>query len=188
MNFSPLFLNLPLPIVTHRLIMKPAHPDDTDMIYPAIVESYDTLKNWLPWARICPTAEENRATLTTFYADFIQRKRFVLAMFHNEQFIGLCGFNDFHWSIPSGSIGYWTRLSESGKGYTTEAVQAIAQYGFEHLRLKRITITCHDENYASQKVAQKAGFELEVRARGLIEHPLDSDLCWAQRYVKFFDT
>lgn len=35
------------------------------------------------------------------------------------------------------------------------------QFGFQHLRLRRIEATCHPENHASARVLQKAGLTYE---------------------------
>ncbi len=58
-------------------------------------------------------------------------------------------------------IGYWIRTSETGKGYITEAVNALTVYGFGELKADRIFIRCDDRNPASARVAEKAGYQLE---------------------------
>ena len=58
-------------------------------------------------------------------------------------------------------LGYWLDENYWGKGYMTEAVQAVLNYGFEELRLSLITATCYPHNKRSQKVLKKNGFIYE---------------------------
>lgn len=58
-------------------------------------------------------------------------------------------------------LGYWLDESYWGKGYMTEAVQGVLNYGFEELRLSLITATCYPHNKRSQKVLKKNGFIYE---------------------------
>ena len=48
-----------------------------------------------------------------------------------------------------------------GKGYATEVVRGIVQYGFEYLGLLKITADCYESNEGSKKVLLKAGFKVE---------------------------
>jgi len=65
-------------------------------------------------------------------------------------------------------IGYWLSKEHWGQGLMTEAVQAVAQYGFVHLNLHRLEATAYLTNPASSAVLQKAGFQLETVQRGAL--------------------
>ncbi|WP_433389329.1 GNAT family N-acetyltransferase [Micromonospora sp. KLBMP9576] len=52
-----------------------------------------------------------------------------------------------------------------GRGYGTEATRLICRYGFDKMRLHRITLWVADENAAAIHVYQKVGFVEEGRAR-----------------------
>ncbi len=49
-----------------------------------------------------------------------------------------------------------------GKGYATEAISAVASYGFEKLNLKKIGAGCYSNNLGSLKAFLKAGFTHEA--------------------------
>ncbi|MGD6817734.1 GNAT family N-acetyltransferase [Metabacillus sp. 84] len=68
-------------------------------------------------------------------------------------------------AIQSGFIGYFLDERHNGKGYTTEAVKQMVQYGFEELKLHRIEAGVMPRNAASIKVLLKAGFHKEGLAR-----------------------
>ncbi len=60
-------------------------------------------------------------------------------------------------------IGYWIGEPFWGKGIMTEVVKEIIPIGFERFDITRIYAKCFGENLGSQKVLEKAGFELEAR-------------------------
>jgi RimJ/RimL family protein N-acetyltransferase len=63
------------------------------------------------------------------------------------------------------SLGYWCAVECWGRGYTTEAVRAIIDYGFRVLGVQRIYAECHGDNPASRRVLEKAGMVFEGRLR-----------------------
>ena len=58
-------------------------------------------------------------------------------------------------------LGYWLDESHWGKGYMTEAVQSVLDYGFNTLQLNLITANCYPHNERSQKVLKRHGFIYE---------------------------
>src|SRR5262249_53403491 len=60
-------------------------------------------------------------------------------------------------------FGYCLNREFWGRGYMTEAAQAILAFGFGYLRAQRIFAECHVTNSASARVMEKAGMRLEGR-------------------------
>ncbi|RPI26694.1 MAG: N-acetyltransferase, partial [Chloroflexota bacterium] len=69
----------------------------------------------------------------------------------------LIGHMNFHpWFAPNTyEIGWVSHLAYQGRGYATEAAQALLRYGFETLRSHRFIATCQPENPASFRVMEK---------------------------------
>lgn len=181
---NPILLDFKLPLRTKRLILRSIMPGDGKAVQEAIEESYDSFKEWLPWCQNRPTVDSLEETARKFYADYLLKKALHFVIFHEDRLIGMCSYS-FHWEIPSADIGYWCRISSQGKGYMTEAVGAITQYAFEEIGIRRLTILCDEENAKSIAVAEKLGFQLETRARGLIAKPGSHELRVGRRYVRF---
>ncbi|MFB5661178.1 GNAT family N-acetyltransferase [Alteribacillus sp. HJP-4] len=68
----------------------------------------------------------------------------------------------------NGELGYWIGTDYWGKGFTTEAVRRIMDFGFHELRLQRIFAPIMRKNTASAKVLQKAGLFYEGTLRNHI--------------------
>ena len=64
-------------------------------------------------------------------------------------------------------LGYWIGFPFWGKGYATEAAQAMLKFGFEQLNLNKIYAVHTTENPNSGKVMQKNGM---VREGELVDH------------------
>jgi ribosomal-protein-alanine N-acetyltransferase len=69
----------------------------------------------------------------------------------------------------TGTLGYWIGEPFAGHGYGTAAVRAMLAYAFDELNLHRVEAACVPDNAASRRVLEKAGFELEGRARAYLK-------------------
>lgn len=80
--------------------------------------------------------------------------------------IGVCAINQICLDHQRGEVGYWLGKRYWGRGYMTEAVRRLLEYGFDDLDLYRIHGRCFMSNPASARVLEKAGMTLEGCARG----------------------
>ena len=72
-----------------------------------------------------------------------------------EEFLGMVSV-----SLPNdGSAGYWIKPGARGGGIATEALVLAVQWARETHAVTRLYLTTHPENFASQRVAEKAGFQ-----------------------------
>jgi ribosomal-protein-alanine N-acetyltransferase len=83
-----------------------------------------------------------------------------------ERPIGLVVANNIIRGIfDSAFLGYKLDKDEINKGYMTEAVGAVVEFAFGHLRLHRLEANVIPDNIASMRVVQKLGFVAEGTAR-----------------------
>jgi ribosomal-protein-alanine N-acetyltransferase len=62
-------------------------------------------------------------------------------------------------------IGYWIGAPYTGRGYMSDALQAVLRFSFGNLRLHRLEAACLPNNVASMRVLEKVGFQREGLAR-----------------------
>lgn len=60
-------------------------------------------------------------------------------------------------------LGYWLGEDFWGNGIMTEAIGEIVRLGFERFEIDKIYAKPFENNYASHKVLEKAGFILETK-------------------------
>lgn len=181
---NPLLLNLPMPITTARLTIRPMMPGDGKQVFEAIDESREILGKWNEWVAGVKTWEDSECTARKFYSNFILRKKMSCVILRDSKLIGVCSYMPT-WAIPAAAIGYWCRVSEQGKGYMREATAALTKYAFQQVGFKRLTILCEDENIKSAAIPEVLGFTLETKAKGLIPKSGTDELRLCRRYVRF---
>ncbi|MFX0139084.1 MAG: GNAT family N-acetyltransferase [Candidatus Hodarchaeota archaeon] len=83
-----------------------------------------------------------------------------------EKLIGNCGIQDIKWKDRVGHCGVFIGDKENqGKGYGTEALRLLVDYGFNTLNLNRIELIVYDFNIKAMKSYKKVGFIEEGRKR-----------------------
>jgi RimJ/RimL family protein N-acetyltransferase len=75
----------------------------------------------------------------------------------NGQLIGGAGY--YRRRSGAAELGFWLGRPWWGRGYATEATQAIVRYGFQTRRLPGFTSSHFVDNWASAGVLRKLGFE-----------------------------
>jgi len=71
----------------------------------------------------------------------------------------------------SGHVGYWCAPEARGRGVTTRALRLLCKYSLEELKLERLELITDPDNRASQRVAEKVGFQREGVLRSHLAHP-----------------
>jgi len=71
----------------------------------------------------------------------------------------------------TGHIGYWCASEARGRRILTRALRVLCRYGFDELGLERLELITDPDNRASQRVAEKVGFQREGVLRSHLRHP-----------------
>ena len=91
---------------------------------------------------------------------------FVICLLADERPIGEVGLSELDLRNGSASVGIFIgEVEEWGKGYGTDAVNAIVDFGFAELRLERIWLEVWTENARAMRAYEKAGFVHEATLR-----------------------
>ena len=90
-----------------------------------------------------------------------------LLIFHmilkaSNDVIGWCGFHTWYVTHDRAEVGYVIDDEKHwGKGYMSEALEAVIEYGFGTMKLHRIEAFVGPSNAASKRLLQKFGFQKE---------------------------
>ncbi|HEV2277484.1 MAG TPA: GNAT family protein [Acidobacteriaceae bacterium] len=179
----PVLIELPMPIRTPRLLVRPKQQGDGAVTAEAVAETWDDLHRWMRWA-------ENRDAFTVEALEI--RNRQVMASFLLREAIELigieratgtavvwCGLHDIDWQARQCDTGYWVRSSAQRRGFATEAANAMVRYAFSALGMRRVGLTHSAGNEASRRIAENLGFTLEgvQRAANLLPEGKFADRC-----------
>lgn len=154
---------LPESLETERLIIRVAKPGDGPMFNEAILDSLETLKPWLGWVTPPPTLEQSEFSCRRAYARYLLNEDLMVFFLLKSDgaLVGGSGLHDVDWSLRRFEVGYWGRARFGGQGLMTEGVKALAHYALNTLSANRVFLSTDDDNIASWKLAERAGFHHE---------------------------
>lgn len=156
-------------IITERLRLREVSYHDLQFIHELNsipeVDRYNTLG--IP---------ENIAVTEQYTTEIIMaqkvkpRVRYVYIMEDkiSRQALGMFGLTLGKPHYRNAEVWYKINPAYWNKGYASEALRAVLNFGFNTLHLHRIEAGCAVENTASVKVLEKAGFTKEAHTRKLL--------------------
>ena len=103
---------------------------------------------------------------------------FAVELSNDRQFIGLIGINLGKEKYRNAEVWFKFHCNFWNKGYGTESLKKIINFGFQDLKLHRIEAGCAIENSGSISVLEKVGMLREAHTRKLL--PLKSG--WSDNY------
>jgi RimJ/RimL family protein N-acetyltransferase len=186
-DIDPVMVDVPMPIRTPRLLLRPPQMGDGSKLFEAKCASWPALKAWMPWAERPEehTAEKDEIMCRKQYARYLLREDLMTLIFDTkgQKVLGSSGLHRMDWKARTFEIGYWVRSDETAKGYASEVTNALLRYAFSVLAANRVCI-CHDrENLASRRVIEKLGFCKEGESlKSAIRDGNLSDTCHYARY------
>lgn len=148
----------------HQLHSLPETDEFNTMGIPAdIDETKGILDGWMQEYTAVPT----------------QAYTFIIEVKETQKSIGLIAIRKGKPKYNIAEVWYKLHVAEWGKGYATEALKTLIDWGFSNLQLHRIEAGCAAENIGSVKVLEKAGMEREGTRRKTL--PLKTG--WADNYI-----
>lgn len=145
---------------TERLHLREMSPEDVTSLLkhlgnPQVVKFIDTqpiktreqADEWLRWMGSFFSAKDGLRWGVTLKSD--------------GSFIGSAGIHNWNREARYAEIGYDIAQPHWGKGYATEVVEAIIDFGINRMCLNRIEADVIDGNHASMRVLEKLGFQHE---------------------------
>ncbi len=177
-----------LHLETEHLVLRMPHPHELEANFESLQTSWPQLNPWLRFAQAPITLEQFHQRFAVLHAQSISGESISLGMFLRSSgaFVGRVGFPFVNWEVPKLEIGYWLDSRHTGHGYMQGAVECLTRFAFDTLRVKRLEIYCDVRNLASRKVAEKAGFALEViQKKALPDYQNLGNAADACIYVRF---
>jgi RimJ/RimL family protein N-acetyltransferase len=149
---------------TRRLLLRPFTVADSPALMQAMEENLAHLRAWMEWALREPAPrEEVEARLARWGRDFDAGDDWIYAMLDasGERLVGAVGVH-VRGEEGDREIGYWLRADCEGRGYMTEAVDALTRAAFERHGARRVIIRCDPNNARSAAVARRCGYRHEA--------------------------
>lgn len=164
---------------TKRLSLRPISENDIENVYN--LQSLEETARYNT-AKIPENLSETKITVENWITenndDKPKKFTFAIDLIENEKFIGLIGINLGKEHYRNAEIWFQFDYRFWNKGYATESLRKIIEFGFEDLKFHRIEAGCAVDNIGSFSVLEKAGMLREAHTRQLL--PLKSG--WSDNY------
>src|SRR5690349_20950166 len=139
---DPVLIDVPMPIRTPRLTIRPKQIGDGANTFTAVMETWQELNQWMQWAesRDSFTAEQMEIRNRQVMASFLRRELIELIGIETQtgEAVVWCGFHDIGWQLRQCDTGFWVRKSAQRRGVATEAANALVRYAFGALKMQRV--------------------------------------------------
>jgi RimJ/RimL family protein N-acetyltransferase len=151
------------PIQTERLILEPvSHAHDDDLLQASLASRPELLP-WMPWA-VDLTMETQSVYVDNRGIPGWDLGSPAFAITERGIAIGVIGL-DRHGESEY-EIHYWLQTTFTGRGYVTEAGQALIAWARDSLGARRILLNAGMENRRSLAIAERLGFTRDGELEG----------------------
>lgn len=147
-------------IETERLILRPLETGDAPSLL-AIFSDPEVMKYWntAAWTEV----HDAYNFISVSNDSMLRQESLVLGIYVKStgELAGKCMLFSYDQGSKRAEIGFGLSRSCWGKGYIGEAGEALIQYGFDSLGLRRVEAEIDPDNHSSAKALEKLGFSQE---------------------------
>lgn len=146
------------PLQGPRVAIRHVRREDYDELTALAQESAEMLGRWLG-------ARENTVEAFENYLERFEQpthEGFVICLRGAGTIVGGVNINNIvRGTLQSGTLGYTSYASTTGRGYMTEGLRLVVQLAFGPLELHRLEANIQPENTSSLNLVKRLGFQRE---------------------------
>ena len=167
------FMKPPERIEPERLVLRKPRMEDVPDIFVGYAQDIEVTRylTWRPHKNVEETRQIVRQMLRNWEAGNVYP--YALTTRASDTIIGMIAMHPDGFRL---GIGYVLARAHSGKGYASEATQAIVDRALQQPSIHRVHGTADVENLASRRVLEKVGMQCEGILRKYIIHPNISNI------------
>lgn len=168
---------IPMPIETERLIMRPITVADAPAVLDYKRASWPEFLTWMIWVHPpsidVRTVQDEEQFCAARQAKFQAGDDIPVLAFHrqNGRLIGSGGLHKPDWNACTFTLGFAVRTDQTGQGYGAEIARGLVTYAFNVLNAQTVFSMHASENIASGQVLTKVGFTPDPTRTGRHELP-----------------
>ncbi|MDE2048731.1 MAG: GNAT family N-acetyltransferase [Betaproteobacteria bacterium] len=163
---KPVLLDLPDSLLGSDVILRPYRAGDGAEFFRTLDRDRADILQWVPWGGRYNTADEAEDYVRRMHAKWVTREALILGIWHRDgTYLGGTGFHGFDWAVPSLEFGYWAGTHARGRGWMTQAIRLLLQFGADVLGAERQWATVDTRNTASIALLERCGCVREAHLR-----------------------
>lgn len=158
------------PLQTERLVIRELTLQDAQSCFEILSDERVTYMNAA--VELITTNEQAIDFIKSTHKKYEQGQLEWLAVEEkaSQKMIGMVGFDEYKPRFFRAAIGYVFAYDCWGKGYATEASEALIDFGFTKMNVNRWVATVDPENLRSIRVIEKLGMKCEGYLRQNVFH------------------
>jgi RimJ/RimL family protein N-acetyltransferase len=158
----------PATLQTARLLLRPFAPTDANAVYEGCQDA--DIQYYTPMSAPFQREDAEKYVGETAPAGWATDRDYILGAFRIDNHALVGSFCLTRISQGVYELGYWTVKEQRCQGYSTEAAQALCDWGFAELDAHRIEWWAMVGNTASRALAEKLGLTVEgtLRNRAIV--------------------
>ena len=160
----------PFPVLeTERLVLRNIRHSDKQEMFE--IRSNETTMQYIP-RPLAKTPEDALAIIDMImgFTERNERINWTITEKGVDKLIGVVGYVKINPDARRAEVGYVMHHNYHGKGYGSEALKAVLDYGFNVMNLHSVEAIIRPDNTASKAMVQKLGFVKEAYFRDYVFH------------------
>jgi len=146
------------------IVLRPWREDDVDAMVAGCNDP--EVAHWVPTIPHPYTADDARA----FIRGEVRDDHHGMAIELGGRVVGGIGMGVNAHEYRA-RLGYWMAAEARGRGTCTQALRLLCRHALDDRGLQRVDLITDPDNHASQRVAEKVGFQREGVLRAHLRHP-----------------
>lgn len=149
-------------ITSPRLELRKHTQDLAETMYSYVDQDRERLRMFLPWVDMTRSVDDETAYIKMSHASWEKGTLFDYGLFERETgtYLGNIGVHNIAWAHDRCELGYWILGKFEGKGFVSEAVEALEKVCFG-MGFHRVEIRCCSINPRSAAVPRRLGYSLD---------------------------
>ncbi|HTX73292.1 MAG TPA: GNAT family protein [Rectinemataceae bacterium] len=137
-------------------------------------------ENWIPFVSAMSSVEAAHAKISRYLELFREGSGYFWGLWDTDRIVGLILIKDIDEEAKTAEIGYMIDEEYEGRGIITESCRLMIDFIFGELNLRKVVLSCDDNNERSIGIARHFDFELEgiLKQNAVINGRLRNTMCW----------
>jgi ribosomal-protein-serine acetyltransferase len=136
-----------------------------EALFKLVDGNREYLEQWMTWPPKTQKIEDAQDFIKACLIGLAENKELACGIEYNGEIVGVITFNKIDHELKKVIIGYWVAKVFQGRGLITKSCHAFIAYAFGTLNMMKIEIHVATQNFPSQRVCERLGFQLEGTIR-----------------------
>ncbi|PHI20372.1 GNAT family N-acetyltransferase [Lewinellaceae bacterium SD302] len=160
--------NIDTALLTSRCVVRRFREGEGEAAYHLLSENRSHLEDHFSGLiESVGNPEEAEVFLRRRIAGWLLQEEYAFGIWLTEssELIGYVHLFEIDWHTPKAEINYFIDREQTQQGLMTEVLARVVRFAFKQLELEKISLQVLSDNYPSQRLARRIGFQREGMLR-----------------------